>query len=1730
MQFKKAVGESDVVLNTIDNVIEKTSSQKDTPGYNAVLSNRLGKATKEYSLDAIKLAIPQTNLNKENIKAILYEKGLSGDELDKTTEKLYKLLIAEEKTGKASLGLKNAFKDLISNPMTWITIATAALYAGVRAWTEYQKKLEKATQKFNDAKSALSNAESELSSLESQLSSNNSKIEEYNNLLSEGQSLSLVQQQELDDLQSENELLEAQIELQKSLVDIKANTAAQEAINAANTEKTLYEANVEEYGKVLGFLKTIADYANPDPSMYGNNYSDIKPEAQKYDEKDTSVLGRFNEEYQNYQKIQNDIAKTEQKIIDLKESGKDVDEETKQDYEDLSNQLKTQQENLIKSSSAMSVIGDELKGYIDAVKGTDLEADNKTLVESWEKSLRTIKELGKTGAELAKIRLDNFFSSSNGKAMKSYFDSIIENGGSARKVLTEFGKTGAKLSDIGVNAAEFMGYFSSISEAADDATESLAKYEGTFSSVEKAFESENSGKNWEDMAGYIKSAKDLYDKGLVGTDDFQSVAQFLVPNDIDTSGYEYAADAYVEAFEKAYKTVKKWYDADNPLDSMWAFMDSLSAAEKKTGIDLISDDYKTADDIKLNFETTAEAAKALGVNVSVVENMLDRLKDYGFELDGIEYSGELLSEYKDTLGNIKTLYKDLEDEDSKTRLGKLIDGWDTEYSKYQDDLSQLTEEQVVKIKFEYDLASIQKEIDELQLLVNNGGGTEEYAALLAKKYQKNKLLSDQAGSDFNSESYDETGKFITDYQNKLQSASDEQKQLYQNIISNLMDTQSNILQSYIDLQEYGKGGNVDLTNRPTIPTSKLKDAGYEKAGDGVATVFTHTFSNKEGNVAVNFTPILPDGTVMDKNSFDKYCQEVVDGVHDDNKNLQIGAKFEGDDAVAQAKEAADKIHELQNDLYLGGIQDIELGVTVDDTGTQQEVENLADKLSNGSSITYQAHLDDGSSAEITMWKEEDGTITYTANVDGVEKDLELVKEEDGSVHFKADTTEVDDAKEKMKKPVTSDFLLGNNGSSNITINATDNATGKINSIVDFGNSSEASVNVDATTGQAQGKIRKFLQYVSGINPKINVNANGNNLKTSISNALSSKSWSINVKANVTGMPIGANQASGTAITSHATGTAYNAWTSYRHSIGAYANGTRSNWELPVDENALINEIGQESIVRNGVWQVIPGGAHIEQLKKGDIVFNADQTRELIKYGKVMSGGGHGIVAHADGTAYNTLPAYATGGRLKKPSSSSTQKKKKTKTKTKTKSKSSSSSSSSKTEDLLDWIEIKISRIEDAISNLDTTATSTFASWSNRAKDLSSELSKVTEEIGIQTDAYDRYIEQANSVGLKESIAKLVRNGKIDITKYDDKTKEKISDYQTWYDKAVDCKNAIVELKEKEKELIKQKFDDIATKYDGYISLIENEAKRIEELISQTEAKGLAVSEKYYTQQIADENSKLAKLTAQRNEQVKALADALKSGKVVKDSEAWYEMNQAIDDTTQSIYECNTSVLELNNSIRQLSWDRFDSLQDKISLVADEAEFMVGIMESSKLFDDLGKITDTGMATMGLYAQNYNVYMNQADRYAKEIESINAELSKEENKYNDDLINRKQELIKAQQDAINAANSEKNAIKDLISEGFDAELSSLQDLIDKYGDALDSQQDLYTYQKNVKDQTDNIASLQKQILSYQGDDSEEGRLKLQQAQSKLKDAQTNLKETEMDKSVELQKEMLSDLYD
>lgn len=120
-----------------------------------------------------------------------------------------------------------------------------------------------------------------------------------------------------------------------------------------------------------------------------------------------------------------------------------------------------------------------------------------------------------------------------------------------------------------------------------------------------------------------------------------------------------------------------------------------------------------------------------------------------------------------------------------------------------------------------------------------------------------------------------------------------------------------------ELKQLGEGGNVDLNIRPRIDTKEFEKAKWnmEEVGEGYATVFTTTFSNKAENIAINFTPIQVDENgnyvrVLDPKEFNQYCQDVVDGVREDDLKLQIGAVFEGEDAIEKADEAAQRIHEL----------------------------------------------------------------------------------------------------------------------------------------------------------------------------------------------------------------------------------------------------------------------------------------------------------------------------------------------------------------------------------------------------------------------------------------------------------------------------------------------------------------------------------------------------------------------------------------------------------------------------------------------------------------------------------------------------------------------------------------------------------------------------------------------------------------------------------------------------
>lgn len=572
------------------------------------------------------------------------------------------------------------------------------------------------------------------------------------------------------------------------------------------------------------------------------------------------------------------------------------------------------------------------------------------------------------------------------------------------------------------------------------------------------------------------------------------------------------------------------------------------------------------------------------------------------------------------------------------------------------------------------------------------------------------------------------------------------------------------------------------------------------------------------------------------------------------------------------------------------------------------------------------------------------------------------------------------------------------------------------------------------------------------------------------------------------------------------------------------------------EIALMGEIAPELWVHadTGTWELVDK-PQFRKVKKGDVIFNGNQTEQLLKQGVIDSYGR----SFLGGTAY----LRATGGGSDITSSkyyNNTTKDTKSTTSTKddksTKKKTTKDKKDEKDPTVFDWIEVAIDRIERKIKNLARVAESSFKSLATRLSYTKDEIKAINSEINTQDKGYARYMQEANDISRPSGVSKedwkaykaKVRDGKISINhiKNEDLAKA-LEEYQKYYELALKCKDATKELKEERSKLYLDQFNLIAEDYDNQIGLIEHLTKTYDIGIEKLQAKGLIGSTKYLQAKKKAQQDTKATLQNDLADLQKALSDAMNKGEIKKNSEAWYEMQNEINATKEAIEEAELAVLELDKAIRELDWEYFDYGQEQISRVADEGDFLIDLMSHKDLVGKDGKMTDEGMATMGLHGMNYNVYMHQADDYAAEIEKINKKLAKDPT--NKDLIDQKNALVDAHQDAILAAEDEKDAIIDLVQQGIDAELDALDDLISKYKDSLDSAKDLYDYQKKIKQQSDEVSKLQKRLSAYQGDTSEENKATIQKLELDLSKAQEELQETEYEHMISEQKTMLDNLY-
>lgn len=184
---------------------------------------------------------------------------------------------------------------------------------------------------------------------------------------------------------------------------------------------------------------------------------------------------------------------------------------------------------------------------------------------------------------------------------------------------------------------------------------------------------------------------------------------------------------------------------------------------------------------------------------------------------------------------------------------------------------------------------------------------------------------------------------------------------------------------------------------------------------------------------------------------------------------------------------------------------------------------------------------------------------------------------------------------------------------------------------------------------------------------------------------------------------------------------------------------------------------------------------MEHLKKGDIVFNARQTYDLLKSGRTSSYAKTLSTGTLTALSGGSIHAYVRGGGWDEPSSVGSM------NWSGGNSASGGSLNSGSQDKKMDWPEIALKRLEALISRLTDIVASSFKKVETKLTASNSAIKETLNQIDAEQKAYNTYMRAAKGVGLNKDLAEQVREGNLyNIKGYDEDDTKKIEEYQKWY--------------------------------------------------------------------------------------------------------------------------------------------------------------------------------------------------------------------------------------------------------------------------------------------------------------------------------------------------------------
>lgn len=303
-------------------------------------------------------------------------------------------------------------------------------------------------------------------------------------------------------------------------------------------------------------------------------------------------------------------------------------------------------------------------------------------------------------------------------------------------------------------------------------------------------------------------------------------------------------------------------------------------------------------------------------------------------------------------------------------------------------------------------------------------------------------------------------------------------------------------------------------------------------------------------------------------------------------------------------------------------------------------------------------------------------------------------------------------------------------------------------------------------------------------------------------------------------------------------------------LSSFARGTG------LKHNAIAGELGEELLVRDGkAYMLGVGSAQFFDYKRGDLIFDAEQTAQLKKTGKITSGQTRAM-AYASGTGLPVASAFAdkkygatgpdgnvsngsynpTKPAVKNNYDSSSKSKTKTDSGDKTKKKTETALDKFKKwlERFVDWVEVKVARRLESVTKKLKSAERYLdrKNYDSAARSYRSAISGTARQAQLNREAKSTYESSANKVLKKavadgiisqksaDNIVKKVENGSLRISDYGEKQREVISNYKEWADKAKECSDQVQELHDNIRQYISDLKDLRDAQRDNKIERID----------------------------------------------------------------------------------------------------------------------------------------------------------------------------------------------------------------------------------------------------------------------------------------------------------------------